>query len=117
MTRLHPEPLLFCAAWAALALAGGIWGNWWIAVLLSVGLLLLISAASLQILTRTEDMQAAPQSRGQVQYAELGCRRDGTFTGLRVRLVGDAGAYPNIGAWLPGGTRFRGEVLSQGHGE
>ncbi len=55
--------------------------------------------------TRTEDMQAAPQSRGQVQYAELGCRRDGTFTGLRVRLVGDAGAYPNIGAWLPGGTR------------
>ena len=55
--------------------------------------------------TRTEDMQAAPHSRGQVQYAELGCRRDGTFTGLRVRLVGDAGAYPNIGAWLPGGTR------------
>jgi carbon-monoxide dehydrogenase large subunit len=40
-----------------------------------------------------------------VQYAELGCRRDGTFTGLRVRLVGDGGAYPGIGAALPGGTR------------
>jgi carbon-monoxide dehydrogenase large subunit len=55
--------------------------------------------------TRTEDMQGAPQSRGQVQYAELGCRRDGKFTGLKVRLVGDAGAYPGIGAYLPGGTR------------
>lgn len=55
--------------------------------------------------TRTEDMQAAPQSRGQVQYAELGCRSDGTFTGLKVRLVGDGGAYPGIGASLPGGTR------------
>ena len=55
--------------------------------------------------TRTEDMQSAPQGRGQVQYAELGCRADGTFTGLKVRLVGDAGAYPNVGAFLPGGTR------------
>ena len=27
--------------------------------------------------------------------------RDGTFTGLRVRLVGDAGAYPRLGAFLP----------------
>ena len=55
--------------------------------------------------TRTEDMQAAPQGRGQIQYAELGCRTDGTFTGLKVRLVGDAGGYPGIGAHLPGGTR------------
>ncbi len=55
--------------------------------------------------TRTEDMQAAPHGRGQIQYAELGCRTDGTFTGLKVRLVGDAGAYPGIGAHLPGGTR------------
>ena len=55
--------------------------------------------------TRTEDMQAMPHSRGQVQYAELGCRADGTFTGLKVRLVGDAGAYPTIGAFLPAGTR------------
>ena len=63
MTRLHPEPLLFCAAWAALAIAGGLWGSWWIAVLLSFGLLLLISAASLQILTRTEDMALERQVR------------------------------------------------------
>ncbi len=55
--------------------------------------------------SRSEDMKALPHSRGQIQYTELGCRRDGTFTGLRVRLVGDAGAYPSIGAFLPGGTR------------
>ncbi len=55
--------------------------------------------------TRSEDMQTLPHSRGQVQYAEIGCRRDGTFTGLRVRLVGDAGAYPTVGTFLPGGTR------------
>ncbi|MEO6124670.1 MAG: xanthine dehydrogenase family protein molybdopterin-binding subunit [Ilumatobacteraceae bacterium] len=55
--------------------------------------------------SRSEDMLTLPHSRGQVQYAELGCRRDGTFTGLRVHLVGDAGAYPGIGAFLPAGTR------------
>ncbi len=55
--------------------------------------------------TRTEDMRTLPHSRGQIQYAELGCKADGTFTGLRVHLVGDAGAYPTIGAFLPGGTR------------
>ena len=63
MTRLHPEPLVFCVAWAALAIAGGIWGSWWVAVLLSFGLLLLISAASLQILTRTEDQVLERQVR------------------------------------------------------
>jgi aerobic carbon-monoxide dehydrogenase large subunit len=55
--------------------------------------------------TRSEDMVALPHSRAQVQYVELGCRRDGTFTGLRARLVGDGGAYPGIGTLLPGGTR------------
>ena len=55
--------------------------------------------------SRSEDLMAKDHSRCQVQYAELGCRRDGTFTGLRVRLVGDGGAYPGIGAALPGGTR------------
>ena len=54
---------------------------------------------------RSDDMKALPHSRGQVQYVELGCTREGDFTGLKVRLVGDAGAYPTIGAFLPGGTR------------
>ena len=55
--------------------------------------------------TRSEDMLALAHSRGQVQYVELGCTNDGTFTGLRVRLVGDGGAYPGLGAFLPAGTR------------
>ena len=55
--------------------------------------------------TRSEDMLSLAHSRGQIQYVELGCKRDGTFTGLRVRLVGDGGAYPGIGAFLPAGTR------------
>jgi carbon-monoxide dehydrogenase large subunit len=55
--------------------------------------------------TRSEDMLSLGHSRAQIQYAELGCTRDGTFTGLRVRLVGDAGAYPGIGAFLPAGTK------------
>ena len=55
--------------------------------------------------TRSEDMVTLPHSRGQVQHVELGCRDDGTFTNLRIRLLGDAGSYPTIGAYLPGGTR------------
>ncbi len=55
--------------------------------------------------TRSDDLVSLPHSRGQIQYAELGARRDGTFTGLRVHLVGDAGAYPAIGTFLPAGTK------------
>ncbi len=55
--------------------------------------------------TRSENMTALVHSRAQVQYCELGCKADGTFTGLRVRLVGDAGAYPNVGTMLPAGTK------------
>ncbi|MFZ4721040.1 MAG: xanthine dehydrogenase family protein molybdopterin-binding subunit [Ilumatobacteraceae bacterium] len=55
--------------------------------------------------TRSEDMLALAHSRAQVQYVELGVRNDGTFTGLRVRLVGDGGAYPGLGSFLPAGTR------------
>ena len=55
--------------------------------------------------TRSEDMVTLPHSRGQVQHVELGCRADGRFTSMRIRLLGDAGAYPTIGAYLPGGTR------------
>jgi carbon-monoxide dehydrogenase large subunit len=58
---------------------------------------------------RSEDLRTMPHSRGQVQYAELGLRNDGTFTGLRVRLVGDAGAYPGIGTMLPAGTKSMGQ--------
>lgn len=72
----------------------------------------LVGAAALRtgrpvqwVATRGEDLLAIGHSRAQIQYAELGVRNDGTFTGMRVRLVGDAGAYPTVGAFLPGGTK------------
>ncbi len=51
--------------------------------------------------TRTESMMAMTHGRAQVQDVELGARRDGTLTGLRVRIAADAGAYPDEGATLP----------------
>jgi aerobic carbon-monoxide dehydrogenase large subunit len=55
--------------------------------------------------TRSEDLVAL-HGRGQIQYGELGLRRDGTFTGLRVRLLADAGSYPGIGVALTNGTKM-----------
>ena len=60
--------------------------------------------------TRSENMVAMTQGRAQVQYVELGLKRDGTITGLRVRIVADGGAYPAVGAFLPFLTRS----MSQG---
>jgi carbon-monoxide dehydrogenase large subunit len=59
--------------------------------------------------TRSEDMVALVHSRGQIQYAELACNAEGDFLGLRIRIVGDAGAYPNIGAFLPTLTKRMGQ--------
>ena len=63
MPKLHWEALLFCLAWAALAFAGGIWGSWWIGVLLSLGMLILVSASSLQVLSQTGDQGLERQVR------------------------------------------------------
>ena len=60
--------------------------------------------------TRSENMTAMTHGRGQIQYIELGLKRDGIFTGLRGRIVCDGGAYPGIGAFLPYLTR----TMSQG---
>ena len=59
--------------------------------------------------TRSENMLAMGHGRAQVHYAELGCTRDGTIVGLRVRSVADAGAYPVVGAFLP----FFTQMMSQ----
>jgi aerobic carbon-monoxide dehydrogenase large subunit len=59
--------------------------------------------------TRSESMTAMTHGRGQIQYVELGLKRDGTFTALRGRIVCDAGAYPGIGAFLPYLTRSMGQ--------
>jgi hypothetical protein len=61
--KLHPEPLLFCVAWAALAIAGGVYGGLWVGAALPVGLLVLISAASLQVLSQTDDLALERQVR------------------------------------------------------
>ncbi|HEY1737548.1 MAG TPA: xanthine dehydrogenase family protein molybdopterin-binding subunit [Acidimicrobiia bacterium] len=51
--------------------------------------------------TRSENLLAMVHGRGQVQHVELGLKRDGTITGLRVNLYAETGAYPTIGAFLP----------------
>src|SRR5438445_1436127 len=50
---------------------------------------------------RTESMVAMTHGRAQLQKVSLGAMRDGTLVGLEVELIGDAGAYPAIGAYLP----------------
>ncbi len=59
--------------------------------------------------TRSENMVAMVHGRAQVQYAELGVKRDGRIVGLRARIVADAGAYPGVGAFLPYLTRMMGQ--------
>ena len=43
--------------------------------------------------TRSENMVAMWHGRGHVHDVELGLKRDGTITGLRVFTTADAGAY------------------------
>ena len=57
MPRLHIEPLLFCVAWAALAIGGGLVAGWQAGAVLSVGLLLIIMPTSSLVLTRTDSFQ------------------------------------------------------------
>jgi carbon-monoxide dehydrogenase large subunit len=61
--------------------------------------------------TRSESMVALPHGRGQVQYVELGLLRDGTFVGMRCRMIGDAGAY---GGW--GGILVLGQTKMMAQG-
>ena len=57
--------------------------------------------------TRSENLISMPHGRGQVQYVELGCKRDGTIVGMRCRIVGDAGTYAGFGGALAmGPTRM-----------
>ncbi|HUZ09468.1 MAG TPA: xanthine dehydrogenase family protein molybdopterin-binding subunit [Acidimicrobiales bacterium] len=53
--------------------------------------------------TRSENLVAMPHGRGQVQYVELGLRRDGSMVGLRCRMIGDGGAYGGFGGGLVAG--------------
>jgi len=51
--------------------------------------------------TRTENLTAMTHGRGQVQDVEIGATRDGRIVGLRVGVMQESGAYPDVGAGLP----------------
>lgn len=59
--------------------------------------------------TRSESFLSMTHGRGQIQEVELGATRDGRLTGLRVRVLADAGAYPARGAFLP---TYTGQMLA-----
>jgi tryptophan-rich sensory protein len=63
MPKLHPEPLLFCLAWAALAIAAGIMASVWMGILFSAGLALILMPLSATIVTRTGDFTLERQVR------------------------------------------------------
>ena len=46
--------------------------------------------------TRRENIQATIHGRGQVGYIEIGCKNDGTLTGLRYNVFADLGAYHQL---------------------
>ncbi|MGH3624769.1 MAG: xanthine dehydrogenase family protein molybdopterin-binding subunit, partial [Sciscionella sp.] len=60
---------------------------------------------------RSENLVAMPHGRGQVQYVQLGLKFDGTITGLRCQLIGDAGAYAGFGGGLAMGPTY---AMAQG---
>jgi aerobic carbon-monoxide dehydrogenase large subunit len=51
--------------------------------------------------TRSENMVAMSQGRGQLQRIKIGGRRDGRILAYRLDVVQDAGAYQRIGGLLP----------------
>ncbi len=60
--------------------------------------------------TRSEAMLSM-QGRGQVQYAELGLTEDGRIVGLRLRVLGECGAYAGFGGALAVGPTY---LMAQG---
>ncbi|WP_305884921.1 xanthine dehydrogenase family protein molybdopterin-binding subunit [Klenkia sp. PcliD-1-E] len=65
--------------------------------------------------TRSESLMTAHHGRDQIQYIDVAAKKDGTVTGLRVRLLADMGAYlrlitpgvPALGAFMfPGIYKF-----------
>jgi len=55
--------------------------------------------------TRSEAMLSM-HGRGQVQYAEIGFDQDARITGLRLRVIGECGAYAGFGGALAVGPTY-----------
>jgi carbon-monoxide dehydrogenase large subunit len=53
---------------------------------------------------RSENVVCHGHARAQRQRATIGGRRDGTLIAYRLEITADAGAYPRLGADLPGAT-------------
>ena len=63
MPKLYPEPLLFCLAWGALAIAAGLMASIWLGILFSAGLALILMPLSAIIMTKTENPALERQAR------------------------------------------------------
>jgi carbon-monoxide dehydrogenase large subunit len=50
--------------------------------------------------SRSESMISMTHGRSQVQWIEIGARRDGTITGLRFEVLTNVGAYPQLGSFM-----------------
>jgi len=50
---------------------------------------------------RSRSMLGLVHGRAQIQYVEIGAKRDGTLVGYRLHIMQDSGAYPAFGALLP----------------
>ncbi|GAA1198661.1 xanthine dehydrogenase family protein molybdopterin-binding subunit [Pseudonocardia alaniniphila] len=61
--------------------------------------------------TRSENLVSMPHGRAQVGYYELGLTREGVITGMRARVVADAGAYAGFNGGLVMGPTY---LMSQG---
>ncbi len=59
---------------------------------------------------RSEDLVSLAHGRDMVLYGKLGTTADGVITGIDIKVVANAGAYPAIGAVLPMFT----QTMSQG---
>ncbi|HKE75720.1 MAG TPA: xanthine dehydrogenase family protein molybdopterin-binding subunit [Acidimicrobiales bacterium] len=56
--------------------------------------------------SRTENMLAMAQGRAQIQDVTIGGTRDGVIEAYHLDITQDTGAYPSLGALLPGLTRM-----------
>lgn len=63
MPKLYPEPLLFCLAWASLAIAAGIMASIWMGILFSAGVALILMPLSATIIAKTENFAIERQVR------------------------------------------------------
>jgi hypothetical protein len=63
MSRLHPEALIFCLTWAALAIAAAVMGNIWLGILFSAGLTIVLMPLSATIISKSGNFALERQVR------------------------------------------------------